>query len=80
MSLGGNRRIYPVADAKSDAAKLPPSTLAGVSFDVPLGPFDGVVTQIVGAHELAERVKHAKHRIAHEHRHVRGHRVETWAD
>lgn len=73
---GHNRRIYTVADAK----RLGPSTFGGVSFDVPLGPFDGVVTQIVGASDLAKQVKHAKHRIAHEHRHVRGHRVETWGD
>lgn len=78
--MSRSHRIYTVADAKRDSTKLPPSTLAGVSFDVPLGPFDGVVRQIVGAHELAEKVKHAKHRIAHEHRHVRGHRVETWGD
>ena len=72
--------IYTVADQRRDSTKLPPSTLAGVSFDVPFGPFDGVVTQIVGASDLAKRVKHAKHRIAHEHRRVRGHRVETWVD
>jgi hypothetical protein len=37
---GGNRRIHTVADDR----RLEPSTLDGVSFDVPLGPLDRLVT------------------------------------
>ena len=57
---GGNRRIHTLAD---NAIKLPPSTLDGVSFDVPLGRFDGIVTQIVGAEDLAAKVERARLRL-----------------
>ena len=60
-SKGGNRRIHTLAD---NAVKLPPSTLAGGSLDVPRGPFDGVVTQIVGAADLADKVRRARLRLA----------------
>ena len=44
MSLGGNRTIHTVADAKREAIRnMPPSNFNGVSAVVPMAPFCDVV-------------------------------------
>lgn len=67
--MSRSHRIHTVADAKRDAGPrpapcLPPSTLDGLSFDVPLGAHEGVVTRVVGAADLADKVRRARLRLA----------------
>jgi hypothetical protein len=57
---GGNRRIHTIADDR----QLGPSTLDGVSFDVPVGPLDRLVTPpYPGDADCAARLAKARRRF-----------------
>ena len=61
MGNGGNRVIYTVADdQRAAAAQLPPSSIGGVSFSAPLGPFDKVCVPVGPRETLYLKVRRLK--------------------